>query len=409
MGNKNLRAARQAKNDEFYTQLEDIEKEMKNYRPHFKDKTIFLNCDDPEHSMFWKFFSLNFDFLGLKRLIATHYDRTEPTYMLEITRGVDLNDDGVHDERDKVITPLKTNGDFRSPECIELLKQSDIVCTNPPFSLFREYIAQLMEYDKKFIIIGNMNAVNYKEVFPLIAAGRLWVGANEKGGTRKGNSLLFAVPDGYEGSSLIEHEGQMMAQVSAWWYTNLDFPKRHEELILVKNYKPEDYPAYDNYDAIECSKSGNIPVDYEESWGIPLDVEVDEDLWEVLYQAKAADDKKRQWIRPADGTDLATKFYNDDDGYIEEITSALEAIYGADNVIYRNGKVGVPISFLNGFYNPEQFDIIGISGDIAKPIIECIPEGDTYQKGGLSFYITDGPHSHKRLYGRIVVRQKKEA
>lgn len=180
--NKNLHNAGKAKKDEFYTQLSDIERELSHYKGHFRDKVIFCNCDDPEESNFFRYFALNFDRLGLKKLIATHFDAEQPTYKLEINRSIDVNQDNKLDLRDVVRTPLEQNGDFRSPECIELLRQSDIVCTNPPFSLFREYIAQLFEYEKKFIIVGNQNAITYKEFFKLIQENKIWLGYGFNGG-----------------------------------------------------------------------------------------------------------------------------------------------------------------------------------------------------------------------------------
>lgn len=177
MGNKNLSAAKKAKNDEFYTRLTDIEKELKNYKEYFKGKVVYCNCDDSEESMFWKYFELCFEHLGLKKLIATHYDATKPTYKIELTK--DINGDGKVTKEDIIKTPLKCNGDFRSEECIELLKEADIVVTNPPFSLFRQYVDQLVTNNKKFLIIGNYNAVTYKEIFPLIKEGKLWLGYNK--------------------------------------------------------------------------------------------------------------------------------------------------------------------------------------------------------------------------------------
>lgn len=262
-GDKALHKAKILKNDEFYTQITDIENELKHYRQHFKDAVVFCNCDDPDCSNFWKYFHLYFKFLGLKKLITTHYDANEPTYKMEYEGGNDS------DTTVGVITPLKQNGDFRSPECIDLLKQSDIVVTNPPFSLFREYVAQLISNDKKFLIIGNMNCVTYKEIFPLIQNNMMWVGANEKRGTRKGNSLCFGVPEGFSGKT-IDVNGVPMAQVSAWWFTNLDIVKRHETIDLSEKYIPEKFPKYDNYDAINVNKTSGIPYDYDGVMGVPI-------------------------------------------------------------------------------------------------------------------------------------------
>ena len=209
--NKNLHQAKTAKNDEFYTQITDIEKELKHYKHHFKDKTIFCNCDDPKQSNFWKYFHLNFNYFGLKKLIATHYHETEPTYKIEYT-GEDDNDYEIG-----VVTSLETNGDFRSPECIELLQEADIVVTNPPFSLFREYIAQLIDYDKKFIVIGSQNAITYKRFFPLLKNNQVWLGHT--------SPKEFLQPD-----DSIKKFGNIS------WFTNLDISKRHEKLILWQRY-----------------------------------------------------------------------------------------------------------------------------------------------------------------------------
>lgn len=264
--NLNLAAAKKAKNDEFYTQLTDIEQELAHYQDQLWGKVIFCNCDDPTWSNFWRYFHLNFTHLGLKRLISTHYDPEKPTYKLEYIGGDDENlEAGVR-------TELKQNGDFRSPECVKLLKDCDIVVTNPPFSLFREYINQLMHYDKKFIVIGNMNAITYKEIFPLIKNNQMWVGTNVKGGSRRGNSLLFPVPDDFESKSLVMFDGKRCAQVSAWWFTNVDLAKRHEPLTLFRRYAddPGKYPKYDNYDAINVNKTVDIPEDYFGPMGVPI-------------------------------------------------------------------------------------------------------------------------------------------
>ena len=294
--NENMHKAKEAKNDEFYTQLTDIEKELKHYKEHFENKVIFCNCDDPEESNFWKYFNLNFDKFKLKKLITTHYEKEKQSYMLEMYR----DENGVHSG----IKTLKQNGDFRSPECIELLKEADIVITNPPFSLFREYVAQLMEYKKKFIIIGNKNAITYKEFFPLLKDNKVWIGYT--------SPKEFKQPDG-----TIKKFGNI------GWYTNLDISKRHEEIILYKNYNSKDYPEYDNYDAINIDKIKDIPCDYD-------------------------------------------------------------------------GAMGVPITFLDK-YNPEQFEIIGISGNLANAIMI---EGK--RKAG-RFYI-----GNRRLYDRIVIKKRSD-
>lgn len=265
--NKDLRKASKAKKDEFYTQLSDIEKEMKYYQEQFRDKVIFCNCDDPVDSNFWKYFELNFTKLGLKRLISTHYETDKPSYMLEINR--DENGDGLITSKDIIKTKLKQNGDFRSPECIELLKQADIVITNPPFSLFREYVAQLIEYEKKFIIIGNVNAITYKEFFPLIKDNKVWLGASIHSGDRE-----FKIPNDYpltaSGCRVDELGNKYIRVKGVRWWTNLDYPQRHEDLILYKTYNEEEYPKYDNYNAINVDKTSDIPVDYKGVMGVPI-------------------------------------------------------------------------------------------------------------------------------------------
>jgi len=248
--NSNLHKAKKAKNDEFYTRIFDIENELKHYKDQFKNKVVFLNCDDPEESDFWKFFEMNFVRLGLKKLIATHYHDSRPSYKLEIVG--DDNDDGVVNDMDIIKTDLKQNGDFRSPEAIEILKESDIVITNPPFSLFREFISVLMEHQKKFLVIGSKNAITYKEIFKHIKNNELWLGVSMP--------KDFVQPDGSRKA------------IPAIWFTNLEHNKRNEELILFREYykKSENYPNYDNYDAIEVSKTVDIPCDYCGAMGVPI-------------------------------------------------------------------------------------------------------------------------------------------
>lgn len=250
-----LHAAKRAKKDEFYTQLPTIEKELYHYRHHFKDKIVFLNCDDPEYSNFWKYFSLNFDFFGLKRLISTHYNENEPSYKIE-----------KYEENGRVLTattPLVGNGDFRSEESIDLLKMSDIIVTNPPFSLFREYVAQLFEHDKKFIIMGNNNAITYKEIFPLIKENKMWLGNNSN------FNCEFEVGEGYRYTR--EENGKKFGRVkSISWFTNLEIKKRHEELLLYREYDPKKYPKYTNCDAINVDKVSDIPKDYNGLMGVPI-------------------------------------------------------------------------------------------------------------------------------------------
>jgi hypothetical protein len=270
--NKNLHDAKRNKNDEFYTRITDIEKELSHYRDHLKDKTIFCNCDDPSCSDFVRYFALGFEFLCLKRLIATHYEENEPSYWIDINHKVN----NVEDIDALPRLPLEQNGDFRSPECVELLKQSDIVCTNPPFSLFREYVAQLMEYEKKFLIIGSYNAVTYKEVFPLIKDNLVWLGHN----------LVkeFIIPGGK-----IQKFGNIT------WYTNLTHKKRNEKIILFRSYYGDDvdYPKYDNYDAIDISKVVDIPKDYDGVMGVPITFldKYNPKQFEIIKFRKGDDDK----------------------------------------------------------------------------------------------------------------------
>ena len=271
--NSNLHKAKNIKNDEFYTQLPDIENEVKHYSHHFKDKVVFLNCDDPEESNFWRFFSLNFEKLGLKKLIATHFETDKPSYKLEIVR--DINNDGKINQLDTIKTPLTQNGDFRSPECIEILKEADIVVTNPPFSLFREYVAQLMEYNKQFLIVGPINAITYKEIFPLLKDNKMWVG-------HKFGAMSFVKPD-----KSMQDFGNIA------WFTNLDISKRHQDLILYRKYDPAKYPKYDNYDAINVDKVTDIPEDYYEAIGVPITFldKYNPEQFEIIRFRKGNDDK----------------------------------------------------------------------------------------------------------------------
>ena len=274
--NNNLAKAKKNKNDEFYTQLIDIENELKHYKNHFKDKTVYCNCDDPRVSNFFHYFSYNFENLGLKKLITTCYknqdmelfsqNSSERAIYLEYNG--DKNGDKVPNPTEIGIKLLKGDGDFRSPESIELLKQADIVVTNPPFSLFREYVAQLVEYNKKFLIIGDQNAIAYKEIFKLIKENKIWLGV-DNGGTK-----WFQVPNHYniktESRKKTENGIQYFSKGSIVWFTNLDHDKRHEDLILYKTYNEAEYPKYDNYDAINVDKTSDIPIDYKGAMGVPI-------------------------------------------------------------------------------------------------------------------------------------------
>lgn len=272
MDNSALTAARAAKKDEFYTQLTDIERELAHYKEHFKGKTVLCNCDDPRVSNFFRYFTLNFEYLGLKRVIATCYksqsvdlfsthDCEQAVY--QIYEG-DRDGNNLPDSDEIKVKPLKGDGDFRSEECIELLKQADIVVTNPPFSLFREYVAQLIKYDKKFIIVGHQNAITYKEIFPLIKNNKLWLGYGFKGGAAHFYSKYKDV------ATAGNHREGMIRVSGVMWFTNLDTQKRHEDLILYKKYTPEEYPKYDNYDAINVNKTSDIPCDYDGVMGVPI-------------------------------------------------------------------------------------------------------------------------------------------
>ena len=275
--NSSLAKARDAKQDEFYTQLSDIEKELKHYKKYFKGKVVYCNCDDPRVSGFFHYFSYNFEKLGLKKLITTCYknnDRdlfsnndAEHAIMLEYTG--DKDGDNVPGIDEIGVVKLKGDGDFRSEESIDLLKQADIVVTNPPFSLFREFVRQLIERKKKFLIIGNLNAATYKEVFNLFRDNTIWFGPSIRSGDRE-----FGVPDTYPlnaAGTRVDENGKKFIRVKGVrWFTNLDFSERHEDIILYKTYSPEDYPKYDNYDAIEVCITKDIPADYYGVMGVPI-------------------------------------------------------------------------------------------------------------------------------------------
>ncbi len=325
-----LHEAKRAKKDDFYTQRVDIENEVKYYRSHFADRVVLCNCDDPRQSEFFKYFSANFEKLKLKRLIATCYKSQDVDLfsqhdcekaIMQIYDG-DKNGNMIVDDDEVGVHELKGDGDFRSPECVKLLKQADIIVTNPPFSLFREFVALLVKHGKKFLIIGNVNALTYKEIFPLIKRNELWLGASIHSGDRK-----FGVPEDYPLNAAgcgIDENGQRFIRVKGVrWFTNLDYPQRHESLPLYKKYTPEEFPRYDNYNAINVNKTADIPEDYD-------------------------------------------------------------------------GVMGVPITFLDK-YNPEQFEILGITnhGDMAG-----IPF-----KNGNCFAEVQG----KRMYVRIFIRRRRKS
>jgi hypothetical protein len=359
--NQSLKSAKSDKQDEFYTQLADIEKELRHYKEQFKGKIVFCNCDDPYESNFFRYFALNFNKLGLRQLITTSY---KPSPIANTQLGLfgndkvidapkgrpkvtankfvineigDIDGDGAFDLRDiaeqlkansdNEWAPLEGDGDFRSPECIDLLRQSDIVVTNPPFSLFRAYIAQLIEHDKKFLIIGNVMAATNKDTFQLMKENKVWLGYNNGGKT-------YRVPDYYRKKNVfVGEDGNKYTKMgNTGWYTNLVVSKRHEIIPLYKKYTPEDYPTYANYDAIEVNKYKDIPSDYYED-------------------------------------------------------------------------MGVSVTFLDK-YNPDQFELIGSSLQLGRKMSEIAEKG-TYPQGGPRFYLAnkDG-NTYKRLFDRIVIKRK---
>ena len=324
-GNSNLHDSSRNKQDEFYTNLQLIEDELDNYRAHFKGRRVLCNCDDPYESNFFKYFAMNFNSLGLKSLTATCYatspvvftqlnlfgkgeivkrknaPKRKTPYKIVITEVGDMNGDGRIDLADvewlirnkkNVLTELKGDGDFRSAECVELLKEADVVVTNPPFSLFRQYMAQLMEHKKKFLIVGNMNAVTYKEVLPLVMDNKVWLG-------NKAGHFWFMVPSHYEAKATdfkIDENGQKWRRMgNICWFTNLDFPKRHEKMLLWKHYSPEKYPKYDDYDAIDVCKTADIPCDYFGVMGVPITFmsQYNPEQFEILGDTRYHDGK---WI-----------------------------------------------------------------------------------------------------------------
>ena len=356
--NRSLSKAKSAKQDEFYTQLVDIEKELKHYRAQLRGKVVLCNCDDPYESNFFRYFALNFNALGLKKLVATSYARStiagdylplldieglkpeckEP-YAIEISEVPDSNGDGATDLADvewllrNDVNTCRTlrgdakygAGDFRSAECVRYLKQADVVVTNPPFSLFREYVAQLVQHQKKFLIVGNQNQVATNEIADLITNGRMWQG-NYSG------DMAFRVPAYYEPRDTrywVDETGQKWRSLgTGCWYTNMDFAKRHEKLSLFRSHGCGQYPTYVNYDAIEVSRYSEIPIDY-------------------------------------------------------------------------NGEMGLPVTALAKL-SPDQFEIIGFSGNLARPMAAVVPG----QSGTGRFYLDTGNGNYKRMYDRVVIRKK---
>ena len=403
-GNSNLVAANRAKKDEFYTQLVDIENEVRHYKEQLKGKVVFCNCDDPYESNFFKYFAMNFNFLGLKKLIATCYDpspiaytqlsmfndgetianKNRKAYKIEITEVPDLNNDGAVDMADvetllksknNTLTLLKEDGDFRSEECIELLKQADVVVTNPPFSLFREYVAQLVEYNKKFLIIGNQNAITYKEIFPLIKDNKIWLGYGFKG-----NVGFFINTHYVDYAKASQHKEGMIRVSGVMWFTNLETTKRHEYLTLYKKYTPEEYPKYDNYDAIEVSKTADIPYDYlptdkcSGDMGVPITFldKYNPEQFEIVKFRKGQTDRQ---------TDRGLR-----------LTSGLSS--GAKC----NGVMGVPITFLDK-YNPDQFELVGATESEGKGFSYGLWD----EASGVAQPLVRGERRYKRLFIKLKV------
>lgn len=403
-GNKDLSNAIKAKKDEFYTQLVDIEKEMKYYRDYFKGKTVFLNCDDPYESNFFKYFAMNFNRLGLKKLVSTCYkgspvaqtqlplfgdietskDGVRP-YKIEITEVSDENNDGKIDLSDveyllqsdkNVLSVLDGDGDFRSEECVALLDEADVVITNPPFSLFREYISLLVDHNKDFIILGNQNAITYKETFPLIKENKVWLGASIHSGDRE-----FRVPDTYplnaSGCRVDENGVKYIRVKGIRWFTNIDYKQRHENLILCEKYDPEKYPKYDNYDAIEVGKVVDIPCDYEEGYLVP--VEYKQQLIDAGFTLGSE--------RLDSSGNLCVCVCVD--------TTSLRKIVPEEQIQYCCGVIGVPITFLDK-YDPTQFQILGATESEGKGFSNGIWNASS----GITQPLINGNKKYKRLFIR---------
>jgi hypothetical protein len=337
--NKKLHSAKTSKKDEFYTQLADIERELRHYKHHFKDKVVYCNCDDPRISNFFHYFSFNFEKLGLKKLITTCYKNqnidlfsqndSEKAIYLEYTG--DKNGNFIPDIEEIGINYLNGDGDFRSKESIELLKQADIVVTNPPFSLFREYVSQLFEYDKKFIIVGHQNAITYKDVFKLIKENKMWLGYGFSGGA------AHFINKHYEDYATAgDHKEGMIRVSGVVWLTNLDINKRHIDLILYKNYNKEEYPTYDNYDAINVDKTKDIPMDYKGHIGVPITYldKYNPDQFEIIGQGQG------NLYRELTDKGLSQKFV--DDYYRSGGTGSIKEDHPVLGYYDKNGKAVIP-------------------------------------------------------------------
>ena len=432
MANTNLHKAKVAKNDEFYTQLRDVAEELKHYKPHFQGKVVFCNCDDPTWSAFWRYFHLNFAELGLKKLISTHYDRTEPTYKMEYEGGDDNNVEvGVK-------TPLEGNGDFRNAECIALMDEADIVVTNPPFSMFREFVQMMVNHNKKFVIIGSVNAITYKEFFPLLKENLVW------GGYAFNKSLFFSMPESYN-TKIIERDeyGRKQGKVPGiCWYTNLDIQKRHEKLILWQRYyddngnplpdAEERFPHYDNYDAINVDKVSDIPMDYKPCWlkcnkastcpyaqqkgigdaaalceqtcsgamGVPITFldKHNPDQFDVIRFRKGIDEKDLTYSVPADDNLRAEQSRAEQSRAEQSRAGGLLRTSESSFVRKCNGVIGVPITFFDRFC-PSQFFIVGATESEGKGF----SMGLWLQASNVAQPVVSGQRKYKRLFIRAKV------
>ena len=435
--NSDLNRAAKAKKDEFYTQLSVIEKEMRYYKDFFSGKVVFCNCDDPFESNFFKYFAMNFNALHIKKLIATCYvtspfageelpyyiekngqisfEQTADTeqsraYKVEITEVTDENGDGRTDltdveyllrNRKNTMQSLEGDGDFRSEECIALLKESDVVVTNPPFSLFREFIAQLVKYEKHFLIIGNVNAITYKEVFPLIMQNKLWLGASIHSGDRE-----FRVPDSYplkaSGYRIDENGVKYIRVKGVRWFTNIDYAVRHEKLVLYKQYHghEDEYPKYDNYDAINVDKTSEIPCDYFADIGVPITYldKHNPDQFEIV----AADYDVAQPVDLENGKHGTGRFYLSEmnhtstDRPTDRPTDRNADYTAALSFAERcNGIIGVPITFLDR-YCPDQFELVGATESEGKGF----SNGLWNDTSGVAQPVIRGERKYKRLFIR---------
>ena len=423
--NDNLHKAKTAKNDEFYTTKSTVEAELGHYWDHFKGKIVYCNCDDPYESEFFKYFMIRFNLLGLKGLFATCYEGSKMAqHQLQVFddedyKGIPYKIEIYQEDVDELLEEygflsqdtiksyikthrkaerLKGNGSFDSPECIELLEESDIVVTNEPFSLTIPFINLLMSYNKKFLIIANKNAITYKEVFPLIKENKMWLGYTQP-------------------KDFITPTGELSKKLSGLtrWFTNLDIPKRHEDLIIWKKYSPEEYPHYDNYDAINVDKVAEIPCDYCESWGLyPEEFEIlDKTQWEEIRR-EPKEDTEFIYVIPAKGTELRQALHEHTEGYKEKVEAELA------NAIYCSGCMGVPITVTDKL-NPEQFEIVnantiknnenvpnkdhGLIKDKEGQISKKVLDKDAVVDNTLSNRIESNRIESRTVYARIVIRK----